>query len=81
MSLKDWCDQLEYDIHATARYGSRLAAVFLCPAGEQGLLQQNLKQPLACIDVMPELRVHGVPIRVAKRMRPGRFFYVLMGEK
>ncbi len=81
MSLQDWCNQLEYDIRKNAQYGSRLAAVFVCPAGEQGLIERHLKSPLPCIDLVPELRVHGVPIKMAKRMRPGRFFYLLKEEK
>ncbi len=81
MSLQDWVNQLENDIHGYARWGARITAVIVCPAGERGVIEQNMKAPIGAIDLAPEMRIHGVPIRAAKRMRPGRFFYVLQEEK
>ncbi len=79
--LKDFVDKVEYDIWNYARYRSRMSAIYVCAAGDQGILQENMKTPCAAVDVLPELRIHGVPVRVAKRMAPGRFLYVLKGEK
>ena len=79
--LKDFVDQVERNIATAARMGSRICAIVLCPAGEQGVMEENLKTPCGAVDIMPEMRIHGVPVKVAKRMRPGRFFYVLKEEK
>ena len=80
MPLKDFVDQVERNVAACARMGSRIVSLVVCPAGEQGIMEENIKSPCGAIDVMPELRIHGVPVKVAKRMRPGRFFYVLKAE-
>lgn len=79
--LKDFVDQLERHIEAAARCGSRITAVIVCVAGEQGIMEENIKSPCAAVDIMPEMRIHGVPVRAARGMRPGRFLYVLKEEK
>jgi hypothetical protein len=81
VSLKDFCDQVERHISTAARLGSRICAIIVCPSGEQGIMEENVKSPCGEVDIMPEIRIHGVPVRVHKRMRPGRFFYVMKEEK
>lgn len=75
--LKDFVDHVERAINTAAAKGSCLEAIYVCPAGEQTLMEENMKTPHKELDLLPELRIHGVPIRVAKGMRQGRFFYLL----
>ncbi len=79
--LQDFVDQVERHIAQASSKGSRIEAIYVCPAGEQGIMEENVKKACGAVDVMPQLRIHGVPVKVAKRMRSGRFFYLLKEEK
>ena len=75
--LGQFIDQVERDIGSAARGGCKVRAMYLGPDGEAGLLAANLASPHQDVDVMPELRIHGVPVRVHKRIPGGRFLYLL----
>jgi len=69
--------QVERDIHKAARSGCAVNALYLGPDGEAGLLEANLSGPSPHIDILPELRIHGVPVRVHQKIPRGRFLYLL----
>lgn len=75
--LGQFIDQVERDISSAARGGCRVRAMYLGPDGEAGLLAANLASPHQDLDVMPELRIHGVPVKVHKSIPGGRFLYLL----
>jgi hypothetical protein len=81
LSLQDWVDQVEKDQVAASKRGSRLATVWICDKGLVELVKQNKECPVASIDVIKNrVHVHGIPIRVHKKMRPGRFLYVMVEQ-
>lgn len=75
--LSQFVEQVERDIAGAAGRGCKLRAMYVGPNGEAGLLAENLKTPHADIDVVPELRIHGVPVKVHKKIPGGRFLYLL----
>lgn len=76
-TLSPFVDQVERDIGEAAKRGCKVLAMYVGPNGESGLLAENIKSPHPDVDVMPELRIHGVPVKVHKNIPGGRFLYLL----
>ena len=65
-----------------AARGGQITRMCVSPEAEKVLLGALAREPCpADVDYTPELRIHGVPVRVLERVPAGQVWWVIKGGK
>lgn len=84
MTLSGLIDQIGDYINGVASKGSYVRAMYMSEASEKYLLRQLATAKswasVPDVDLVPEFRIHGVPVRV-KSVPSGQIWYLIAGGK
>ncbi len=80
MSLQGFADGIQRDILRGTSRGCQMTRIWVCPETEMVIMKGIMTSPpCEAIDVTPELRVHGVPVRSHRSVPVGHAWYVYKG--
>lgn len=82
MSMNTFVEDVGRRVLNVAARGAQLTRMCVSPEAEKVILGALAKEPCPeNVDYVPELRIHGVPIRVYSRMPNGQVWWVIKGGK
>lgn len=81
MSLVGFTNGVHDEMRKAAAYGWQMTRIYMSPEGLKVLHAGFVNEGGRAIDVVPETRVHGVPVREHKKIPTGHVWFVFKGGK
>ena len=81
MSLRAFTDGINRDILRGSSRGAQMTRIYTSPEGMKVLIAGAMKETSEAMDLVPEVRIHGVPVREHAKMPTGHVWYLYKGGK
>ena len=81
MSLLGFTNGVHNEIRKAAAYGWQMTRMYMSPDDMKILLAGALNEASEAMDVTPETRIHGVPVKEHAKMPTGQVWFVFKGGK